>query len=184
MYFALQVSWFQRSGQAQGNIFCFFGPLFFSQFWKATRKQMLTHNLFESIVEQVIVLKESKPTSSALVLNSFNNTRPSSSSLRNTYDIMGGVGIWKGVRISCWIYFEYISIFQHDMKTFSDFPTRVAFREPSKCSLCLQVPSKTSAFLKICNFFSTKSNWIKYWQIGDTAVFVIKVLLTTKKVIV
>ena len=30
---------------------------------------MLTHNLFESIVEQVIVLKESKPTSSALVLN-------------------------------------------------------------------------------------------------------------------
>ena len=52
---------------------------------------MLTHNLFESIVEQVIVLKESKPTSSALVLNGLNNTRPSSSSLRNTYDIMGGV---------------------------------------------------------------------------------------------
>ena len=42
------------------------------------------------------------------------------------------------------------------MKTFSDFPTRVAFREPSKCSLCLQVPSKTSAFLKICNFFFYK----------------------------
>ena len=53
---------------------------------------MLTHNLFDSIVEQVIVLKESKPTSSALVLNGLNNTRPSRSSLRNTYDIMGGVG--------------------------------------------------------------------------------------------
>ena len=93
--------------------------------------------------------------------------------------------LWVGLEFGKGLEFhtEYI-IFQHDMKTFSDFPTRVAFREPSKCSLCLQVPSKTSAFLKICNFFSTKSNWIKYWQIGDTAVFVIKVLLTTKKVIV
>ena len=93
--------------------------------------------------------------------------------------------LWVGLEFGKGLEFhaEYI-IFQHDMKTFSDFPTRVAFREPSKYSLCLQVPSKTSAFLKICNFFSTKSNWIKYWQIGDTAVFVIKVLLTTKKVIV
>ena len=145
---------------------------------------MLSHNLFESIVEQVIVLKESKPTSSALVLNGLNNTRPSSSSLRNTYDIMGGVGIWKGVRISCWIYFEYF-IFQHDMKTFSDFPTRVAFREPSISALCaFKYPPRPVPFWKSAIFFSTKSNWIKYWQIGDTAVFVIKVLLTTKKVIV
>ena len=65
--------------------------------------------------------------------------------------------LWVGLEFGKGLEFhaEYI-IFQHDMKTFSDFPTRVAFREPSKCSLCLQVPSKTSAFLKICNFFFYK----------------------------
>ena len=79
---------------------------------------ILIHNTFDSILKQVIVLKESKPTSSALVLNGLNNTRPSSSSLRNTYDIMGGVGIWKGVRISCWIPILYSNMIWKRFLTF------------------------------------------------------------------
>ena len=64
-------------------------------------------------------------------------------------------------------------------KYFSDFPARVAFWEPSKCSHFKHPPRP---FWKSA-IFPTKSNWIKYWQIEDT-VCVMKVLLMTRKVIV
>ena len=73
-----------------------------------------------------------------------------------------GLEFGKGLAFHAEYILNILYSFQHDMKTFSDFPTRVAFWKPSKC---LQVPSKTSAFLKICNFFYKKqlnqvlTNW-------------------------